>query len=100
MPLLEAMDCHAPITCSNASCFPEIVKDAALFFDPNSIDSMVEAMEKLLNDNALREDLIVKVINEFKTFHGKNVLNSIIQYILVWCNGIINYELYNKGITK
>lgn len=71
MPLLEAMDCHAPITCANASCFPEIARDAALYFDPNSVDDMVAAMQKLLNDLTLRNELVNKGNSRVQDFSWK-----------------------------
>lgn len=71
MPLLEAMDCHTPITCANTSCFPEIAQDAALYFDPNSIDDMISSMKKLLLDSELRRKLVLKGDIRVKDFSWK-----------------------------
>jgi glycosyltransferase involved in cell wall biosynthesis len=64
MPLLEAMSCHCPVICSNTSCFPEIAQNAALYFDPYSIESMVYATRKVLMDDSLRSALINKGIQQ------------------------------------
>jgi glycosyltransferase involved in cell wall biosynthesis len=48
MPLLEAMAQGCPIACSNNSCFPEICGDAATYFDGYDIDSMSNAIERVL----------------------------------------------------
>lgn len=71
MPLLEAMACGAPVACSNASCFPEIAKDAALYFEPTSIDDMKEKMIHLLEDENLRNELIMKGETRVKDFSWK-----------------------------
>lgn len=46
LPLLEAMSCGCPILSSNTSSLPEISGKAAVYFDPVSVDSILEAMEK------------------------------------------------------
>jgi len=57
LPLLEAMNMECPVMCSNTSCFPEIVNDAAVLFDPTDLDSIEHNMEKLVYDDQLLLDL-------------------------------------------
>jgi len=57
LPLLEAMNMECPVICSNTSCFPEIVNDAAILFDPTNIESLEFEMEKLIYDDQLLLDL-------------------------------------------
>ena len=47
-PIVEAMANECPVICSNSSCFPEIAGDAAFFFDPDSVESLQEAIAGLL----------------------------------------------------
>ena len=49
-PPLEAMACGCPVACSNAASLPEVVGDAAVLFDPTSVDEMVAAVESVLED--------------------------------------------------
>lgn len=49
-PLVEAMACGAPIVCSNAAAMPEVVGDAALFFDPADVDDIANRIEELMGD--------------------------------------------------
>jgi glycosyltransferase involved in cell wall biosynthesis len=58
MPLTEAMVQGCPVVCSQTSCFPEICADAAEYFDPNDIDSIRSSIELIVENVALREDLI------------------------------------------
>ena len=57
LPPLEAMAKNVPVASSNASCLPEILGNAAFFFDPRGISETAEAIEKVLTDNVLRKYL-------------------------------------------
>ncbi len=57
LPVLEAMACGAPVACSNISSLPEVAGDAALYLDPESVDSISEALRRLLSDAELRVTL-------------------------------------------
>ena len=56
-PLIEAMSWGCPVLAAQASCFPEIAKDAALYFDPMSLEDLVQKMERLLNEPGLLTSL-------------------------------------------
>jgi glycosyltransferase involved in cell wall biosynthesis len=71
LPLLEAMNCRCPILCSNTSCFPEIAQNAALYFDPYSIENMVESTKELLFNKELRNVLIRNGIQRKEAFSWK-----------------------------
>lgn len=71
IPLLEAMALSCPVVCSNTSSFPEVVGDAAVFFDPNDEDSLGEAMEALIYSNELKKSLIRLGIERVKKFTWK-----------------------------
>ncbi|MEK9724361.1 MAG: glycosyltransferase [Rhodospirillaceae bacterium] len=61
-PLVEAMACGAPIASSNSAAMPEVLGDAAVFFDPNSVDDMTRVLSGLLNDDAGRKALTEKAL--------------------------------------
>jgi glycosyltransferase involved in cell wall biosynthesis len=58
IPPLEAMSHGCPVACSNTSSLPEVVGEAAEFFDPKSVDSMRMALERLADDATRRRQLI------------------------------------------
>lgn len=60
LPGLEAMVAGAPVVSSNATCLPEIYKDGAEYFDPESVEDMAVAIAKVLSDEKLRKQLIKK----------------------------------------
>lgn len=59
IPILEAFEAETPCLLANASCFPEIAGDAALYFDPKNKNEIVSAMSKIL-DKTLSKELIEK----------------------------------------
>jgi glycosyltransferase involved in cell wall biosynthesis len=71
LPLLEAMNAQCPIICSNTSCFPEICEEAALYFNPYSIDDMVDVTTELLNNSSLKMKLIEEGNKRKKMFSWK-----------------------------
>jgi glycosyltransferase involved in cell wall biosynthesis len=52
--LIEAMSASLPIACSRAGPMPEVLGDGGLYFDPENIGEMVDVMERLCGDAALR----------------------------------------------
>ena len=68
LPILEAMAARCPLALSNASCFPEIALDAASYFDPKDIDSMALAIERILQDEQFRKDIISKGAQRVTSF--------------------------------
>lgn len=68
VPLLEAFACECPMAISRASCFPEVAGDAALYFDPLSIDDIRATVKQLIDNEGLRRDLIEKGKTRLKDF--------------------------------
>jgi glycosyltransferase involved in cell wall biosynthesis len=58
LPVLEAMARDLPVACSGVSALPEVAGDAALLFDPLSVDAIAGAVGHLLDDPALRARLV------------------------------------------
>ena len=56
-PLVEAMASGAPIVSSDATAMPEVLGDAALFFDPQDTSAMAERITAALGDTDLRNRL-------------------------------------------
>lgn len=68
LPILEAMQCGAPVITSNFSSCPEVAGDAALLVDPNKVDEITEAMNTICCDATLRDSLIEKGYQRSKLF--------------------------------
>ena len=57
LPVVESMACATATITSQGSSLEEIVGDSALLVDPLSVSSIADAMEKVLQDGALRQSL-------------------------------------------
>lgn len=68
LPLLEAMASGVPVITSDRSCLPEIAGDAAVYFNPESVEEMSDAMERVLSDSALRHGMIDRGLKRAQLF--------------------------------
>lgn len=57
LPLVEALMEGAPVACSDIPPLREYGADSALFFDPQDAESLAGAMERMFDDEALRDRL-------------------------------------------
>ena len=60
IPLLEAMAHGVPVVCSTTGAFPEVCGDAALYFDPLDVNSIDDALTRVVTDSDLRIELVRK----------------------------------------
>lgn len=60
LPPLEAMKCGAPVIVGNATSLPEVVGDAALKVDPFDVSAIAAAIDQLIKNSELRQELSVK----------------------------------------
>jgi glycosyltransferase involved in cell wall biosynthesis len=67
-PILEAWAAGCPCLLANASCFPEIGGDAALYFDPRSKQEMLASIRSVLENSELKNELILKGKECLKAF--------------------------------
>ena len=68
LPPLEAMVNGLPVASSNASCMPEILGDAARYFDPTSTTAIADALADLATNAALRSSLVTRGAARASTF--------------------------------
>jgi len=68
LPIVEAFQSGVPVICSNVTSMPEVAGDAALMVDPFNIDSIANGMNKLADNNELRNELIDKGHQQKKLF--------------------------------
>jgi glycosyltransferase involved in cell wall biosynthesis len=71
IPILEGMACGVPVITSNTSSMPEVAGDAALLVNPHNSDEIKTAIEKILNNEELRMQLIEKGIERAGNFSWK-----------------------------
>jgi len=72
LPILEAMQCGAPVITSNVSSCPEVAGNAAILVDPNNVNAIAHSIDQICTDSALRQDLIQKGSQRCKLFSWDN----------------------------
>ena len=69
-PLVEAMAEGCPVVCSSAASLPEVAGDAALQFDPYSVEDIKRALLQIATEPTLRETLIERGRRRVNRFVG------------------------------
>ena len=68
LPVLEAMACGTPVICSEVSALPEVAGDAAMLVDPYSVSAIASAINQLLTDDTLYQQLQTAGLKRAKQF--------------------------------
>jgi glycosyltransferase involved in cell wall biosynthesis len=79
IPILEAFSTGCPVILSNTSSLPEIGGDAALYFDPYSINNMRSIIDKVITSKDLQNELISKGKERIKEFSWKKCSDETLQ---------------------
>lgn len=78
-PVLEGMACGTPVVTSRVSSLPEVAGNAAMLVNPLDLDEIVNAIRRLLDDSALRAELIQKGYEQVKRFTWEASANHLRQ---------------------
>jgi glycosyltransferase involved in cell wall biosynthesis len=73
LPPLEAMASGTPVASSDAQPMPEILGDAALFFNPRNVADITKALDRVLTDRRLRASLRKKGLVQSKKYSWKTM---------------------------
>ncbi len=68
LPPIEAMQLKVPVVCSDRASLPEVVGDAGILVNPDDSLAVAEALDNVISDEKLREDLIKKGIKNLDRF--------------------------------
>lgn len=79
IPLLEAMACSCPVVSSNAGALPEIGENACLYFDPHDVEDCIDKIDKVLNSEQLRNELIKKGQKRVKLFSWERLAKQTLE---------------------
>lgn len=81
MPPLEAMQCGCPIVVSNNSSLPEVVGNAGIMIDYDSVEQHIQAYESYYYDSKLREQNAQAGLSQASHFSWTKCVNTIINKI-------------------
>ncbi len=79
LPILEAFASGCPVVASRTQVFTEIADGAFLPFDPYSVDSLVDSLNKVLVNKLLQKKLISKGFECISNFSWKKTANETLQ---------------------
>jgi len=67
------MSRNTPVASSNAACLPEVLGDAAVFFDPYAQSEMAEKIEEVIWNLDLRKKLIKAGERQVRKYNWENM---------------------------
>lgn len=79
LPGLEALSFGVPVVAAGNSCLPEILGDAALYFDPKNSEEMAGVMSQALKDENLRRKLVQKGSVQLGRYQWKKCAQETLQ---------------------
>ncbi|WP_457571612.1 glycosyltransferase family 4 protein [Desulfovulcanus sp.] len=82
IPILEALFSNTPVITSKGSCFKEAGGPSSVYVDPHSPEELAQALEKVINDEWLRQQMATKGRVHAQKFHQKNVAQKLMQAYL------------------
>lgn len=77
MPPLEAMACGVPVLTSNCSSLAEVVGDAAITVDPNSVEAIAGGMQRLWENPELGAQLREKGLKQAQKYSWENAAEKL-----------------------
>lgn len=77
IPVLEAMNCDVPVVTSNVTSLPEVGGAAALYINPEDYETLGKHINSILNDNSLREKMILKGRLQAEKFFEQKIADAL-----------------------
>ena len=81
LPILETMASGIPVVCADKAALPEISGGNAVFFNPDNIEEIADAIETVVCNKEVRAELIKKGTEWAKKFTWFNTAEKLVQVI-------------------
>jgi glycosyltransferase involved in cell wall biosynthesis len=75
LPIIEGNAVGRPVITSRISSMPEVAGDAALKVDPFDVAAIREAIQAVINNSELREELVRKGLKNVERFSARTIVN-------------------------
>lgn len=79
LPPLEAMAYGTPVIASYSACLPEILGEAALYFDYEDIYGIIRQIEKVISNAVVRKTLITTGLKQIKKYSWEKTARQTLQ---------------------
>lgn len=81
LPPLESMTYGCPVINSDIPALREVSGDAALYVDPYSVEDITARINQLLEDEALRQDLRLKGLEQIKNYSWEKSAQQVYELV-------------------
>lgn len=81
IPVVNAMACASPVLVSNVASLPEVVGDAGVLFNPESVEDIKEKIKMVITDEQLKSKLSALSLERSKDFSWKKMTNQIVKVL-------------------
>lgn len=79
LPPLEAMSAGTPVFAARASCLPEVLGEAAHYFDPRDPTDIAESISVALRDTLERQRLLAAGVEQLKKYSWSRMAKETLQ---------------------
>ncbi|MFH1252981.1 MAG: glycosyltransferase family 1 protein [Candidatus Uhrbacteria bacterium] len=79
LPGLEAMNAGVPVIAARAGSLPEVLGEAAVYFDPNSVTELADQIEKVWHNETLKKELVKKGFEQIKKYSWTKMAEKILE---------------------
>jgi glycosyltransferase involved in cell wall biosynthesis len=79
IPVLESLTSGTPVITSKISSLPEAGGNASIYIDPTSPDEIAVAIQKILEDELFKKEIVTKGKAYTRLFDGKSLSNQLMK---------------------
>lgn len=77
IPIVEAMISKIPVITSTGSCFKETGGESTMYINPDNVDDLIDAINKILSDKKIKEQMIINGYEYAKKFSDDKIAENI-----------------------
>lgn len=92
LPSLEALAHHIPVASSSKTCLPEILQNAALYFNPENISEIARVMYEGLTNKDIRKKLVQAGQKMYSQYSWKEVAQKTLDIYHKNLKNKLNYK--------
>lgn len=78
LPVVEAMSCGAAVLASDRGSLPEVLDGAGHLFDPSDVESIADALRRVLSDDSYRGELRARSVRRAGAFSWERSARQLI----------------------
>lgn len=79
LPALEALACGTPVIGANNSALPEVIGQAGLYFNPFSLDELIDQIDIFLSNETLQNTLTKQALKQAKTYSWEKTSHEVLK---------------------